>query len=430
MKKILIALALVASMQVANAQVKPEAALKAVESALATSQNAKKATKASTWMNLGKAYLGAYDAPSAGAWIGATKQELALLLGKESPSSTENVVLNGEQMVKEVYEGRNYYFNGNGQLALIETTKPVVADALPKALEAYKKAAELGAKSADVATALEGISTRYNAEAYNAYTLGDMANASTLFEKAADAMATSPLSKVDTNSLYNAGFTAQAAKDFPRATEMFKKCLANNYYATDGEIYARLADVDTLNAKQYLHEGFEKFPQSQPILIGLINNSIKNKDTQSLFALIDKAKANDPKNASLYYVEGNAYNELGDTDKAVAAYEKCIEINPNYEFGYIGEGIMFYNKAIEDQTKAQEEMDDTKYNELVTKFENDLKACIDPFEKAYNVTKDDSIKVNIAEYLKNAYFRFRDQDPKYQAAYDKYSEIVSTGVAK
>ena len=75
-------------------------------------------------------------------------------------------------------------------------------------------------------------------------------------------------------------------------------------------------------------------------------------------------------------------------------------------------------------------MDDNKYMELVAKFEKDLKACIEPFEKAYALTKDDSIKVSIAEYLKNAYYRFSSTDDAMKAAYDKYSEVVSTGVPK
>ena len=50
MKRILIALAMLAGMQIADAQVKsPDAAKKAVESALEASKNEKKAAKVATW---------------------------------------------------------------------------------------------------------------------------------------------------------------------------------------------------------------------------------------------------------------------------------------------------------------------------------------------------------------------------------------------
>ena len=426
MKKILLALAVLASMQVANAQVKSAAdAKKAVEAAEAAASNEKKAVKTATWLKLGQEYVKAYDAPTGNIIPGSSKTELALMMGSEKPVSTEAVEIQGTPYTKEVYADKNLYFNANGQLAVIEFTKPVYADALEKAIAAYQKAYDLDAshaKSKDIAAAFDLIGQKYNTEAYNKYTLGDLASASKYFEKAAEVEALAPLSKIDTTSIYNAGFTAWATKDMSKAKELFKKCYDLGYYYEGGEVFAKLADVDTLNTKKYLEEGFEKFPQSQSILIGLINYYLKsNESTDRLFELLDKAKANEPNNASLFYVEGNIRSQLGDTENAVKAYRKCAEINPEYEYGFIGEGTMYYNKAIEVQTKAQDELDDTKYMALVKEFEEDLKACIPAFEKAFEVTKSEQVKAGVAEYLKNAYYRFRDEGADYMAGYEKYS---------
>lgn len=426
MKKILLALAVLASMQVANAQVKSAAdAKKAVEAAEAAASNEKKAVKTATWIKLGQEYVKAYDAPTGNIIPGSSKTELALMMGSEKPVSTEAVEIQGTPYTKEVYADKNLYFNANGQLAVIEVTKPVYADALEKAIAAYQKAYELDAshaKSKDIAAAFDLIGQKYNTEAYNKYTLGDLASASKYFEKAAEVEALAPLSKIDTTSIYNAGFTAWATKDMSKAKELFEKCYNLGYYYEGGEVFAKLADVDTLNTKKYLEEGFEKFPQSQSILIGLINYYLKsNESTDRLFELLDKAKANEPNNASLFYVEGNIRSQLGDTENAVKAYRKCAEINPEYEYGFIGEGTMYYNKAIEVQTKAQDELDDTKYMALVKEFEEDLKACIPAFEKAFEVTKSEQVKAGVAEYLKNAYYRFRDEGADYKAGYEKYS---------
>lgn len=426
MKKILLALAVLASMQVANAQVKSAAdAKKAVEAAEAAASNEKKAVKTATWLKLGQEYVKAYDAPTGNIIPGSSKTELALMMGSEKPVSTEAVEIQGTPYTKEVYADKNLYFNANGQLAVIEVTKPIYADALEKAIAAYQKAYELDAshaKNKDIAAAFDLIGQKYNTEAYNKYTLGDLASASKYFEKAAEVEALAPLSKIDTTSIYNAGFTAWATKDMSKAKELFEKCYNLGYYYEGGEVFAKLADVDTLNTKKYLEEGFEKFPQSQSILIGLINYYLKsNESTDRLFELLDKAKANEPNNASLFYVEGNIRSQLGDTENAVKAYRKCAEINPEYEYGFIGEGTMYYNKAIEVQTKAQDELDDTKYMALVKEFEEDLKACIPAFEKAFEVTKSEQVKAGVAEYLKNAYYRFRDEGADYMAGYEKYS---------
>lgn len=429
MKKILLALAMFAAIQVADAQVKSAADVKkSVEAAEAATQNVKKAVKTATWLKLGQEYVKAYDAPTGNILPGSNKTELTLMMGSEKPVSSEEVTVNNEKYTKDVYADKNLYFNQNGQLVIIEVTKPVYEDALERAVKAYQKAYELDekhAKDKDVAAAFDNISQKYVSEAFNKYTFGDVATASKLFEKAADVEALAPLSKIDTSVIYNAGFTAMAAKDNERALKFFKRCYDLGYYYEGGEVFARLAEVDTLNTKKYLEEGFSKFPQSQSILIGLINYYLKNnEDTETLFGLLDKAKANEPNNASLFYVEGNIRAQLGQIDKAVVAYEECAKINPEYEYGYIGEGTMFYNRAIELQTKAQEEIDDAKYMALVKEFEESLKSCIAPFEKAFEITKDANIKAGIASYLKNAFYRFREESAENQTKYEKYAEIA------
>ena len=437
MKKLMIVLALLASFQVANAQAGPAAAKKALDAALAASQNAKKATKVATWMKLAESYVEAYNAPSGNVWIGANENELKLAMGNEKPASVENVVLGGAQYVKQIYDNKNLYFNANGQLEIIEVTKPVVENALDKAVEAYKKAAEVDAKATkakDITAGMKSIVEKYNTEAYNAYTFGDVAKAESLFAKAFNTSCEKISAAVDTSALYNAGFVAYGAGNFEKAKGYFDKCLEYNYFAKDGEVFSKLADcvskIDKTDAgkalqKDYLEKGFTKFPQSQGLLIGLINYYVTSgEDTDRLFSLIADAKKNEPNNPSLPYVEGNIHAQLGNYDKAVEAYEKCSQIDPNYEYGFIGEGLMFYKQAEEFVEKAQNEMDDAKYMALVQQFEKALKGCIEPFEKAFNITKDENIKSSIAEYLKNAYYRFRDEDAKYMAGYEKYNKIL------
>ena len=437
MKKIVLALALIASLQVAGAQVKSVSAAKAaVAAAKSAAENPKKATKVATWLKLGQAYMEAYEAPQGSAWVGATKQDLQLVNGNQKPKSVEEVVLEGIPMTKEVYADCNYYFR-DGVLQMIEVTNPAVPDALGGAFEAYKKAYEVDvkkSKAGDIATALKNIGQKYVEQAYNAYTFGDFAKSSQLFEAAAIATSTQPCAALDTNAFYNTGLTAWIAKDYDRAKTFFNKCLDEyKYEGTDGDVYAKLADIydktDNKPAmKDILEKGFASHPQSQGILIGLINYYISNQeDPNRLFDLIGQAKQNEPNNASLYYVEGNIYKELGKIEEAIAAYEKCAEINPEYEYGFIGEGILFYNQAIDIQEKASNEMDDAKYMVLAEQFEKCLKDCIVPFEKAFNLTKDNSLKVSLAEYLKNACYRFASEDENYKAAYDKYAKIVADG---
>ena len=114
MKKIFIALAVILAVQVADAQVKtPDAAKKALASAQAASTDAKKAAKVATWLKLASSYMDAYNAPAGAAWLGASKQELQLVMSSDKPISTQNVTLGGDQYVKETYADKDMYFNQN-----------------------------------------------------------------------------------------------------------------------------------------------------------------------------------------------------------------------------------------------------------------------------------------------------------------------------
>ncbi len=448
MKKTLIALTVLLSsaIMVTAQQKSPEALRTAVEKAEAAAENPKKAEKPDTWMKIGKAYVDAYNGPAGQLWIGASQAELQLVTGNAQPISVETVELSGSPCQKQVFADKELYFNQQGQLVLINVTKPVYGDALAKAVEAYAKAGELdvaGKKSKAITEALNDISGKYLNDGMNAYTLGDLRTSSIDFENAANAAMTPPSNRLDTTAVYNAGFTGwayanslaqtdslAAVAEYQRAKGFFETCLANGYYYEGGEVFAKLHDInnklgDKDAARQVLETGFQIFPDSQSILISLINFYIENnEDPDKLFTLIDAAIANEPNNASLYYVKGNIYKQLDKQQEAKDAYYKCAEINPDYEFGYIGAGIMLYENAVALSEKASNEMDDKKYEELVAQFEQCLKDAIDPFEKAYAVSKDESIKNNIALYLKNIYYRFVTQGPEYEAAYKKYDEIV------
>ena len=434
MKRILIALALILAVQAADAQVKsPEAAKKAVESAEKAAQDAKKATKVATWLKLATSYMDAYDAPAGNILLNSPRMQLQMMMGNEKPVSVEEVVVDGTPFLKEVYPNKNLYFDGTDVLRILEVTQPVYEDALAEALKAYVKAYEVDAKKSkvsDIKNGIQSISQKYFMDGMNQYSLGNYNKAGELLGKAAAASETAPYSVVDTTALYNAGYIYWAAGDNETAKTYFEKCLANDYYYENGEVFAKLGDVyfklqDKAKGVEILESGFVKFPQSQSILIGLINYYLESgENTDRLFELIGEAKKNEPGNVSLYYVEGNIHKQLGNFEKALAAYKECATVDPNYDFGYHGQGSLYYDKAVEISEQAQNEFDDAKYNALVKEYEQLLLDAIEPFEKAFEVSNNDMVKLNAAEYLKNIYYRFSSVEDKYMQGYNKYNDYV------
>ena len=432
MKKLFFTLALVCSLQFAFAQ-KPDAEMqKAVDKALSAAQDAKKATKANTWMNLAKAYWTAYNNPIANIAPGLDKNTFKMM-NKEQPASISNVTIGGEEYEKMQLSHVDVYFNQAGMLAIVDVTHPSVpGDLLGEAAKAYVKAFELGAKDKDVDPKLQEVVNAYYNDAFTAYSLGDMAKASDLFKGAADWSLTPPSSVRNDDAAYNCAFTALASKNYDRAVQYYNKCLENGY-TSDGNIYASLsecalAQADTLSAKNYLATGLTAYPDNASILTSLINLYLQtNEDPKKIVELLDEAKKAMPDNPSLYYVEGNILAGVKDYDAALTAYNEALKIEPKYDMAYYGIANVALKKA-EDIIAERDALDVRewkKYDELNEQVTKIFEGAIEPFEKCYEVSANPDVKAAAADFLKRLNFQLRGVDPKYQAAYEKWNEIVA-----
>ena len=432
MKKLFLVLALACSLQVAFAQKSDADMQKAVDKALAASQDAKKGQKAKTWMDLGKAYMNAYANPTANITPGLDKNTFSMM-NKEKPVSVTNVVMDGQPFEKMELSHCNVYFNAAGMLVLTEVTHPSVAgDLLGEAAKAYAKAFELGAKAEDVAPKMKEVVDAYYNDAFTAYSLGDMAAASKLFEGSYNVSVTPPCEETNIDAAYNAAFTALAGKDYDQAEKYYKTCLSKGY-TSEGNVFASLSEcalakADTLSAKAYLANGLTQYPDNAAILTNLINLYLQTKeDPAKIVELLDEAKKAMPDNPSLFYVEGNIYSGIKDYEKAESAYNKALEINENYDMAWYGKANVALKKAEDliDEREALDVREWKKYDELTAQVVETYKSAIAPFEKCYEVSEIPEVKAAAADFLKRLNFQLRNEDPKYQAAYEKWEKIVN-----
>ncbi|MCR5408232.1 MAG: hypothetical protein K6E61_03915 [Bacteroidales bacterium] len=432
MKKFLLTLALLGTFAAAYAQ-KPDADMqKAVDKALAATQDAKKNIKPATWMNLGKAYLAAYNNPTVNLAQGIDRTTFSMMF-KEQPQGTSSAVIDGQEFTKVSYSHVDVFFNASDLLVMWVVTKPSVpGDLLGEAAKAYHKAFELGGKDKDIVPKMKEIVDAYYNDAFSAYSLGNMALASDLFKGAADVSVLTPSAERNDDSFYNTAFTALQVKNYDRAEEYYNKCIDNGHFM-EGNVYASLSEIalaqkDTLKAKTLLATGLTSFPDNAPILTNLINLYLATKeDPAKIVELLDEAKKAMPDNASLYYVEGNIYTGIKEYDKADAAYKKGLEIMPDYDMAYYGLGTTILKRAedLVDQMNALDVREWKKYDEMKVQLDNMYKSAIEPFEACYNCSKIAEVKAAAADFLKRLNFQLRAEGPEYQAAYEKWEAIVN-----
>ncbi len=435
MKRIFISIALVLlCVAQVNAQSKEVAkSLKDLEKAKATSL--KKADKADSWMKLGEAYAACYDAPITGLRLDQSQMEVKLFTKDQVVLKNEQREAAGQQYSVDVYSDKEIYYNpATGTISAIIITKPALADAdaLDMAYENFKKAESMGGDAKALKLDLSTLARRHFTEALSAYRVGDNKRASVNFEKSYLVNGEPVVGELDTLALFYAGVTAAMAKDNQRAVDFFKKCEEVGYNQ-DGEVCAYMADCykflgDTAKTKEVLEAGLKKFPTSQSVLVALINIYLEtNDDPSKVIAVIHSAQANEPTNASLYYAEGGVYKNLKQYEKAIELYKKAAEIDPKYMFAPWAIGETYYQMGLDIQEKASMETDDNKYMEMVKMLDDYLKNAIEPFETVFNNSTDAEMKRYSAEYLKNIFFRFRDNDENSKVSYEKYVKFLEGG---
>lgn len=435
MKQILLTVAMLAIAVTAGAQNRDQL-LSSIDKAKAATESEKKASNPNTWIKYGDALTKGFVALYGDSFrIGWNYTEV-MLFNTQQPLSTEQKVVNGMSYTIQHYGNKDLYFNdATGILDAIVVTEPLSDEnILADARDAYLKAAELDTKGSKK-NALNGKLIKLrdlmvdNAYGYNA--IGDYQKAAEYFEESLTCSENPVVNAIDSMIVYNTGLMYAILGNNDKAEKYYRQCVEIGY-DVNGDVSSSLADIlmqkgDVEGAKACLNEAFKKYPASQSILVSFINLCIEsNDDPQKILDLIWAAQKNEPDNASLAYAEGNVYNSLGDLDNAVRCYEKSLEIDPNYVYGYyaIASAYIQASDKIVDEANALDIRDVEGYEKLMVEFENYLELAIAPYEKAFGMTDEVDIKESCASALKQIYFRFRDKDPKYAQGYEKYDSYL------
>ncbi|MEG0788853.1 MAG: hypothetical protein RSB23_01770 [Alistipes sp.] len=426
------ALLLFAVSSVHAQKINKEAMLQKMEKSNADIADAKKAAKASTWMNRGKIYLEAAMEPTKNLFGNMDATMLKLACGE--PKSTEKVTLLKKEYTAFVYDYFTAYLANNKILAWKETQQ-VQEGAVKVAIDAYNKAFALDPNSLEkVRAGLKQISDFCSQVGSIGIDIAEYITSANAYILAFEAQSSPAYEKADPMLLYYAGYLltvngATDPKSYVEGAACLNKALDLGYVDEEGNIYyylfhcyygqKDLKPEDTAwrtdyvgKAKQTLLTGIEKFPKNERILDGLIQLYASEEgigNPADLVTMIDTAIERDPTNVDLWFGRGRIFFVLKNFDESIASFKKVVELKPELFEGsyYLGMFYIYKGDDLNSQMNSKAYTSTADSEADIKQVNAVYREAIPCLEKAHTLKPED---INSVEYLKQLCYRFRDEE--------------------
>jgi tetratricopeptide (TPR) repeat protein len=171
------------------------------------------------------------------------------------------------------------------------------------------------------------------------------------------------------------------------------------------------AQKDTAKYMTVLKEGFDKYPAEPFFLQNLINNFIYSGKNKEALDYLNQAIAKEPNVAQYHFVSGRLKEESKDYEGAKAAFEKAIQLKPDYAEAENAIARMYYNKAAAILQEANDIKDMAQVKKKQDEAQSLFKESLPYFKKAYEMNpKDAELKGD----LKRIYYRLQ-MNAEYEA---------------
>ncbi len=385
--------------------------------------DAKKNTKAATWIKRGEAFVDADAKPVNGLFTGLDEATLKTTYGN---AAIENIKLGDTEYVVYTYEHFKAYVKA-GKLEFHTPVTVIDPAALDKAYEAFAKAYDLDKNSVKKVNAgMLNVQNKSmeNGSAY--YTLKEFKTAADNFRRAYKASAHPAVNNIDTTSLFYAGFLGTIAGDYKTALDDLNKAIELDYGAEGETYYYKFHCLYNLGDEQGALETLEYaitlYPNNDSILEGLLSlYSSGDKDPTSLIPKVLNAIEQNPTNAGLYLGLARVYDKLDQQDNAIEAAKKAASLTPGDFYASYFAGLFTVKKgdAMDSDLRNMTITSRAQYQQALAEVNEVYAQAVAPLEKALSLNPSELATV---ELLKNLTFRLRD-DAAMSAKYDKYEAL-------
>lgn len=339
----------------------------------------------------------------------------------EAVSNIEPATLDPKTSIKS----KTWKYRGNiySMISGIETMREKYPDAIQIAVDSYSKAMELDTKGSDKAEIMGQLKTIHDAEFQN----GNDAFGEQKFDIAINFYKNSififeSMGLVDSVSYFNGALAADNGKFYDVALENYLGAARLGYQ----DVYCfNRAMIILKDQEKYdeaiaiSNEAIALYPQNNDLIITQLNiflaaDMFADAEPEMEQAVIDK-----PDDPTMWFALAVVKDNLNKVDEAKAAYEKSLEIDPQFFNSNLNLAILYFNKASKmiEAANAIPAKEVDKYNSAIKEAKMQLSKAVPYFEAAYAVTPNRSILMD----LKEAYGQLGDTEN-----YKRVKEILDS----
>ena len=309
-----------------------------------------------------------------------------------------------------------------GEIYLNIAADPEVSAEYPNALvlakESYEKAREVDVKGRYERECIEGLGrvqimasnngiNFYNTEAF------DLAGNS--FDIAASVART--VDMVDTMAVYNAALCYEKAGMTELAIARYYECAEIKYQVPNvflfiSTLYRNAGDDEA--ALETLKNARKDYPREQSLIIEELNIYLTSGDFERAKTNLQLAAEQDPNNEILWFSLGSVFDNLGNSEEAISAYLKAIEVKADYFDANYNLGALYFNQAVQGINAANDMWKPRMTNKEAAaqkKLETDAKELFNtakPYlEAAFAINPED---LQTIRSLKDIYARTGEDD--------------------
>ena len=231
-------------------------------------------------------------------------------------------------------------------------------NALVTAKESYQKSMEIDTKGRyedENRAGLSRIQAASNNNGINYYNTGVFDRAGSSFDLAVEVAKIFDI--VDTISVYNAALSYEKAGMTDMAIARYYDCAKIEYQVPNvflfiSTLYRNAGDNEA--ALETLRTARETHPREQSLIIEELNIYLTSGDFEKAKTNLQLAAEQDPTNEILWFSLGSVFDNLGNSEEAISAYLKAIEVKADYFDANYNLGALYFNQAVKGINQAND----------------------------------------------------------------------------